>query len=294
MISHVFNLISVRTRAADFFELTKFRLVSLVLLSTCAGYYLGSTGSFDFGRLIVTMLGTGLVAAGTMALNQYAEKKEDSLMMRTMNRPIPTGRVQPHEAFIFGIVISLLGIAVLYFAINTAAAFLSALTLITYILIYTPMKKQTPLCTAVGSVPDALPALVGWAAVKGNTSFGAWILFLIIFVWQNPHFMAIAWMLRKDFQAAGFKILSVSDPDGKQVGKQIVYYSIALLPVSLLPTFFHLTGWIYFFGALFLSSAFLWIAIKGWKKMDSSAKGIFRASIIYLTLIFVLMFVNKA
>ncbi len=279
-------------RVSDYLELTKMRLVSLVLLSTAVGFFLGARG-FDFILFTLCLTGTGLVAAGSMVLNQWWERREDAQMARTLGRPIPAAKISPREAFWFGILLCIAGLAFLLFEVNFESAFLAALTLVSYVLLYTPLKKKTSLCTIVGAVPGALPPLIGWAAAAGKTSFEAWLLFAIIFLWQMPHFLAIAWLYRKDYAAAGFKMLSVTDPSGSQVSRQILLYSLALLPVSLLPSAFGMLGIFYFLGALLFGIAFIAVCFESLKGLDQKAGLLFRASILYLSALQVLMFLDK-
>lgn len=281
------------TRVKDYFELTKFRLVSLVLLSTAVGFILASEGPFNFTLLFAAMMGTSLVATGSMALNQWMEHREDAKMIRTQTRPIPAGKIQTREAFLFGLFLSGLGLLILKYGVNTSSCFLASLTLVSYIIFYTPLKKITSLCTIVGAVPGALPPLIGWVAVSGRPSYEAWVLFAIIFLWQMPHFLAIAWLYRKDFEQAGFKILSTEDPDGKQVARQILLYSSALLPVSLLPSLVGVCGFLYFFGALALGMGFVGLSLVSLTRLNEKARALFRASILHLALLLILMVLDK-
>jgi heme o synthase len=291
MTSFAFS--AVRARAAEYLELTKMRLVSLVLLSTAVGFFLASR-RFDGGLFAICLTGTGLVAAGSMALNQWWERREDAQMVRTLARPLPAGKLAPREAFWFGILLSTAGLALLYLQVNLETAFLAGLTLVTYVLLYTPLKKTTSLSTIVGAVPGALPPLIGWAAAAGTTTFEAWLLFAIIFLWQMPHFLAIAWLYRKDYAAAGFRMLSVTDPSGKQVSRQILLYSLALLPVSLLPSALGLLGPLYFLGAILFGLGFIALSIESLKNLDQKAGVLFRASILYLSGLLILMVLDKA
>ena len=288
------------SRFSDYMELSKARLVSLVLLSAAVGFFLaprtgpaGVAAGMDFPLFFVSLLGTAFVAAGSMSLNQWMERREDAEMKRTAARPLPAGRMQPLEALFFGTGISLAGFLILFFAVNAVAAFLAVLTLISYLLLYTPMKRMTSLCTVVGAIPGAIPPLIGWAAATGKAPFEAWVLFTIIFLWQMPHFLAIAWICRKEYESAGFKMLSVVDPSGAQVGRQIILYSAALLPVSLLPSIFGLTGKIYFFGALGLGAWVCFLSVRSFRSLDQKARPFFRASILYLALLLILMVVDK-
>ena len=282
-----------RARVRDYLELAKPRLVSLVLLSAAVGFFLASRGPVDVPLLLATFFGTAFVAAGSMTLNQWMEREEDARMIRTAARPLPAGRLQPAEALVFGIVLSLCGLAVLFWTVNPVSALLAALTLASYLFLYTPLKRKTTLCTIVGAVPGALPPLIGCAAVQGRPSFEAWILFAVIFLWQMPHFLAIAWLYRDDYAAAGFRMLSVDDPAGRQVGRQIILYSLALLPASLLPSAAGLTGPVYFLTALVLGIGFIALAFRSAGRMAQNARPLFRASVIYLALLLVLMVLDK-
>ena len=283
-----------RVRLHDYLELAKLRLVSLVLLSSAVGFFLASEGPLDWGLLILSFTGTALVAGGSMGFNQWMERVEDAKMTRTAKRPLPGGRMQPREAFIFSFLLSAAGLVLLYFSVNPVAAFLSGLTLVSYILLYTPLKKITSLCTVLGAIPGALPPMIGWSSVTGRVSYEAWVLFAIIFLWQMPHFLAIAWLCRKEYAAAGFQMLSVTDPSGAQAARQIILYTSALLPVSLLPTLIGLTGGIYFTGTLIAGAYFIYLGFLGLKNLDQYARPLFRASILYLALILILMVVDKA
>ena len=274
-------------------ELSKARLVSLVLLSMAVGFFLGSPAGMDMPLFFVALFGTAFVAAGSMSLNQWMERREDAQMSRTAARPLPAGRMQPSEALLFGIGTSMAGLLILFFAVNSVSAFLAALTLVSYLLLYTPLKRKTSLCTVVGALPGAIPPLIGWAAATGKTPFEAWLLFTIIFLWQMPHFLAIAWICRREYESAGFKMLSVTDPTGGQVGRQIILYSLALLPVSLLPSIIGLTKSFYFFGALILGAWISYLSITGSRDLDRRARPFFRASILYLALLLILMVADK-
>ena len=274
-------------------ELAKIRLVSLVLFSTTVGFFLAAVEPISWGLFFACLFGTALVSAGSMVLNQWMEQKQDALMARTASRPIPAGKVSSKEAFVFGVVISLIGVLVLWVTVNPIACFLAAFTLVTYLGIYTPLKMRTSLCTIVGAIPGAVPPLIGWAAATGEVPFEAWIIFAIMFIWQMPHFLAIAWLYRKDYAAGGFHMLSVTDPSGKSVSRQIMLYSFALLPVSLMPSVIGMTGTFYFWGALALGVYFISLGVLSLRHFDERARPLFRASILYLSLILVLMLVDK-
>lgn len=282
-----------RARFADYIDLMKLRLVSLVMLSAAVGYFLGSEGPFNSALFWNCLLGTSFVAAGSMALNQWWERREDALMIRTQARPLPASKLSAGQAFFFGIQVSLSGLVILFFQTTIEATVTAAVTLVTYVWIYTPLKKKTTLCTIVGAVPGALPPIIGWAAAAGKVTLEAWLLFAIIFLWQMPHFLAIAWLYRKDYANAGFKMLSVEDPSGEQVSRQILFYSLALLPVSLLPTVLGFLGPFYFAGALLFGLGLIALGWESLKNLDAKAGLLFRASILYLSGILILMVLDK-
>src|SRR6204780_106388 len=242
--------------------LTKPDVTFLVVITTVAGFYLGSAGSMEWWRLAQTLCGTLLVAGGTAALNQYIERDMDSVMRRTAARPLPTGILQPNEVLWFGVATIIAGTLWLALAINALAAFLALATSVSYLAAYTPLKTRTTLATAVGAIPGALPPLIGWAAARGNLSGGAWVLFAILFVWQFPHFMAIAWMYREDYARAGILMLPVVDPSGHSTSRQMVIYASTLIPASLFPCLLGMTGKIYGVGALLLGCWFLYSGIR--------------------------------
>ncbi len=279
----------------DYWELMKPRLVFLVLFSTMIGYFLAA-GNFSPAPVFWAMMGgTSLVAAASMVLNQWMERDVDALMTRTHRRPIPSGRVDPAEALGFGLVLAVLGIGILEMSVNSLASLIAALTLLSYLFLYTPLKRQTAWCTLVGALPGALPPLIGWAAARGTIwDSGAAVIFMILFLWQMPHFYAIAWIFRQDYARAGLQVLSVSDPEGGQLAKQSVTYALVLLPVSLLPTLIGLTGVFYFSGALLLGILLVAVSAGCVRSMERGARILFRASIIYLSLLFILMLVDKA
>jgi heme o synthase len=285
--------------AADFVELTKPRLNVLVVASSAAGYYLGAPAadvwlSGGARPLVEAVAGTALVAAGAAVLNQLSERDTDALMRRTRGRPLPDGRVAPADAVWFGLALSAAGLALLALRANALAALLALATLVVYLAIYTPMKRRTPLATLVGAVPGALPPLIGWAAARGTLTAGGLALFAIVFLWQIPHFMAIAWLYREDYAAAGFPMLSVVDPDGRRAGRDAVVCAAALLPVSLAPMLTGVAGGGYFAAAIALGGALLWLAARfAAERSDRSARALFFGSITYLPLIWVAMIVDK-
>jgi heme o synthase len=282
-----------RGRAADFVELTKPRITILVLVTTLVGYYLGVEKLLSL-LLVHTLVGTGLVAGGASAFNMYLERSLDAMMQRTRRRPLPAGRLQPGEALIFAVLISTAGMVYLYLLVNPLTSLLSAITFISYIFLYTPLKTRTWLCTLIGAVPGALPAAMGWAAATGRLSAGAWILFGIVFLWQLPHFYAIGWMYREDYAVAGFPMLPVLDATGGRTSRQASLYILGLLGLSVLPSVTGMAGLVYLAGALVLGLAFLWFGVRFAQLRDRlSARTLFFASIAYLPAVFLLMMVDK-
>ena len=292
--SALVEIAAARRRVLDFVELGKPRVVAMVLVTTAVGVYLGSRGALDFLLLIRTLLGTALAAAGTLALNQYLERDVDAKMHRTRLRPLPEGRVQPREALIFGTVLALAGIAYLTFAINPLSGAVTACTTVSYLFLYTPLKRRTPLCSIVGAVPGALPPVTGWTAAHGSLGVEAWILFAILFLWQLPHSLAIARLYRDDYACAGIKLLPIVEPDGKSTGRQIVTNCLALLVVGLLPTIVGLTGPIYFVAALLFGVTFLGYGIAfALSRSAASARQLLLASLFYLPALLIVMAFDK-
>jgi protoheme IX farnesyltransferase len=284
----------VRGRASDFVALTKPRLNVLVVATTAAGYYLGTFGDIDYLGFANTVIGTAFVAAGAAALNQIAERRTDALMRRTSSRPLPSGRLQPAEAGGFALFLALAGLLLVGLGANLLAAMIALATLVSYIAIYTPLKARTSLATVVGAVPGALPPVIGWAAATGVLSREAWVLFAIVFLWQMPHFLAIAWLYREDFARAAFPVLPVIEPDGRSTARQVTAYASALLPVSLAPTVMGLATPVYFAGALLLGLAFLWLAIRFARRRHRvDARRLFLGSIVYLPLVWVLLMATR-
>ncbi len=284
------SLVSARARVADFAELTKPRITTLVVLTTWVAYIVASRGSVQPWQLLHTLFGTALVCGGTSALNQVWERDRDAMMRRTASRPLPAGRLPSGEALAFGVVVSLIGLFDLALFVNALAALVAGSTLIAYVFAYTPLKTRTWWSTSVGAIPGAAPPLIGWAAARGNLDAGAAALFAIQFIWQLPHFYAIAWMYREDYARAGFKMLSVLDPDGARTRRQILAWAALLLPVSLLPVAVGANGWIYAGGAILLGTGFLVLALGMRKRHEvSSARRVFLGSILYLPLLFGLM-----
>ena len=274
--------------------LTKPDVTFLVVITTVAGFYLGSTGAVDWARLAQTLFGTLLVAGGTAALNQYVERDMDALMRRTAARPLPTGTLKPSEVLIFGAVTIVFGTAWLALTVNALAAFIAFATSASYLGLYTPLKTRTTLATAVGAIPGALPPLIGWAAARGSLSEGGWILFAILFVWQFPHFMAIAWMYREDYARAGIQMLPVVDRKGDATFNVIVSFSAILVPVSLLPSVMGMAGIRYFFGALVLGMILLQVSLWANRaRTNVLAKWLMHATVIHIPLLLAWMIFDK-
>ncbi len=279
---------------ADYLELTKPRLNFLVVATSAAGYYLGSTGAIDMVSMAEAVAGTALVAGGAAALNQLYERDTDALMRRTRTRPLPAGRVTPQDARVFGLALSAAGLVLLAARANWLSAGLALATLLTYLAIYTPMKRRTPLSTIVGAVPGALPALIGWAASHGAIDRSGAALFAIVFCWQLPHFMAIAWLYREDYAKAGFPMLPVIDPDGKRAGKQAVYWALLMVLASLEPNFSGLAGNAYLAVALVFGLGLCWLAVRfASARNETTARALFYGSITYLPLLWIAMIANK-
>jgi len=277
----------------DYFELTKPRLVSLVFLSTTVGFYLASSVGINSLSFLITLIATAFVAGGSMALNQFLEREADAKMIRTQTRPLPSGRLEPNQALLFGLVTSALGFFIFIFFVNLTSTLLAFLTWASYLFVYTLLKSKTSLSTIIGAVPGALPPMIGWAGANGAVNFHGFLLFMIIFFWQLPHFLAIAWMYRADYARVGQPILSVVDREGKFVARQMILNMCALMPVSLLPTIFGLTGIVYFFGAFVLGLCFAATIIFAANHLDLRARYVLRASVVYLAALLMLMVIDK-
>jgi protoheme IX farnesyltransferase len=279
---------------AVYADLFKARLTFLVLLTTLVGFYLGSIGTVNYLLMLHTILGTALVAAGASALNQLWEREYDARMRRTQDRPLPSGRLQPPAVLFLGCALAGVGLGYLGLAVNWLTSLIGACSLLTYVCVYTPLKRVTWLNTAIGAIPGGLPPLMGWTAARGHLSTDGWALFGILAIWQLPHFMAIAWMYRDEYARAGFKMLPVMEPDGERTGSQAVSHTLALVPVSLCPSLMNLTGPIYFVGALALGLVFVWAAVQFSRQLTlSRARRLFYVSILYLPLLLGLMVLDK-
>lgn len=282
-------------RLADYMELLKPSITFLVLVTALAGSVLALEGSIPWWALLHMLVGTALCSGGASALNQYMERDLDALMRRTQERPLPSGRMQPNVALIYGVTVCVSGTLYLLAFSNWLTAALAAFTILSYLFVYTPSKRLTWYSTIIGAVPGAMPPVIGWAAVRGTAGLEAWVLFGIMFLWQIPHFLAIAWMYRADYARAGFPVLPVTDPDGVRTSRQITGHCIALLFLSLVPTWLGMTGKVYFFGALVLGVAFLAFGIAtAVRRTNLSAKRLLVASIIYHPLLLLLILIDTA
>ena len=285
---------SSHARVGDFVALAKPRLNLLVVVSAVAGYVMAGGEAGDVVRVLCVALGTGLVAGGASAFNQILERTPDGLMRRTRTRPMPDGRLTTGEAALFASVVASAGLVVLTLGANLLSAAVAFATLATYVGVYTPLKRISSVATVVGAIPGALPAVIGWAAAEGALSRGAWVLFAIMFLWQLPHFLAIAWIYREDYARAGFPMLPVIEPDGRSTARQAVIYATSLLPVSLAPTLVGMAGTIYFAGALVLTLIFVALAVRfGLSRSVADARRLFFGSIIYLPVLWMLMIADR-
>jgi protoheme IX farnesyltransferase len=286
--------LSVRERVAAYAELTKPRITFLIVLTSAAGFALASPGSIDYLALLRSLLGIALLSSGIATLNQYAERELDGLMRRTASRPLPSGKLGPWEALAFGAAITIVAELYLLILVNPLSAVLGLTVIAGYLFAYTPLKTRTSLSTLVGAFPGAVPPLIGWTAATGSLSLEGWILFAILFLWQFPHFLAIAWMYREDYSRAGILMLPVVEPDGRVTAQQIVVYTLMLLPVSLLPTVMGMSGKVYFVGAIVLGLLFLYSSLRAAFSMSrQQARRLLLASVLYLPLLFILMVLNS-
>ena len=281
----------VQTRVAEYLQLVRPRLALLVLVTVGAGWLLAAAGGEPkFLTLLHALIGTALLFAGASALNQLLERHRDALMPRTANRPLPSGRLQPGEALVLGSILSAGGLGYLLALCQPLAAALGAFALFSYIFVYTPLKERSPLSTLIGAVPGAVPPLIGWAAARGSLDSGALALFLIVFLWQVPHFLAIAWIYRDQYARAGFRVLPVLDPQGIQTGKQMIRYTLALILASLLPCVLGIGGWLSGIGALILGAAFLYRAFAFARtRTTHEARRVLWMSLVFLPALFLLL-----
>lgn len=283
-----------RVDAAVLVELTKPRLAAMVLVTTAAGFYLGARGPVDLWLLAAALLGTGLSGAGSLVLNQYLERDLDARMERTSNRPIPSGRIEPHDALLFGAILTVLGLTILTLAVNPLAGLVTAVTVVSYLALYTPMKLSSPLCSVVGAIPGALPPVTGWVAASGTIEPGAWAVFAILFLWQLPHSLAIGRLYEEDYARAGFKLLPVVDPDGRSTERQIVLHSGALLIAGLAPSVVGVAGATYFWIALALGLGMLGFGIDAAVRPSKDAvRRLLFATLVYLPILLGAMALDK-
>jgi protoheme IX farnesyltransferase len=279
-----------RVRFADLLELTKPRITFLVLITTLVGFYMGSGESMNLMLLFHTILGTALIASGASALNQYVERDLDALMVRTRNRPLPGGRLQPNDALLFSAIISAMGIGYLMFFVNIITGLLGMFTLAGYIFVYTPLKTRTSLCTLIGAFPGAAPPVMGWTAARGEIDAAALTLFAILFLWQMPHFFAIAWIFTDDYKRGGF----LTHGSGVSTGRQIIFFCCALIPISALPTTLGLTGMTYLTGAVLLGFVYLgYGSAVALFRSSTHAQRLLRISVLYLPALLMLMMFDK-
>jgi len=281
-------------KLAAFFELTRPGVTRSVVLTSAAGFYLGSSGRLDLLLLIHALVGTAFLSSGAAVLNQFFEREADGKMNRTRRRPLPSGRVSEIDAVIAGGLLIVGGSLYLAFLTNILAAFLGCFASVVYLFVYTPLKMKTPICTTVGAIPGAIPPLIGWAAASGQLNGNALLLFAIVFAWQFPHFLAISWVHKEDYKRAGFAMLSSRDPDGKRTGRRILIFTVILLGLSVVPVTSGLTGMIYLVGALVLGSVLLWFGVEAaLARTKTAARHVLLASVAYLPLLLMLMVIDK-
>jgi len=278
-----------------FLELSKARLSALVLLTTAIGFVLATRGPLDLELLAWTLLGTALAAFGANAFNQCIEVERDARMDRTRGRPLPSGRLSRRTALAYSAIVGCVWPTILLLGVHPLAALLALLTELIYVTLYTPMKVRSPLNTLVGAVCGALPPMIGWVAASGTLGTGAWILAAVLFVWQIPHFLALAWMYREDYRAGGFRMLPVDDSDGELTCRAVVLYSMTLVPVTLMLTSAGVTGTVYAVGAALLGVGFVALGIVlYWRRSVAAARRVFLASVLYLPILLALMVADRA
>lgn len=288
------KIVGMREKLSAYVELTKPRIAFLLVLTSAAGFYLGTTGTFDLALFTNSMVAITLLAFGVATLNQFWERDIDPLMKRTANRPLPAKKVSANEALIFGLVQCVIAELYLLFFVNPLTAFLGLIVIVGYVLVYTPLKTRTSASTAIGALPGALPPLMGWTAAANDITLGAWGLFAMQFLWQFPHFFAIAWMYKEEYAKAGILMLPVVEPDGKLTFRQIVLFAVMLVPVSLAPFFFGISGPVFLIGAVILGIWFLWASFRAARaKTKEKAKALLLVTVIYLPLLFILMVADK-
>jgi heme o synthase len=281
-------------RAGAYLELTKPRITFMVVLSALAGFCMASKNGINWIQFLHFALGVSLLSSGTSTLNQYLERESDKLMRRTMRRPLPAGKLSATAALMFGLLTASLGEAYLALVVNPLTAWLGLAALVSYVLMYTPLKQRTTLCTAIGAFPGALPPLLGWAAASNELALGGCVMFAILFLWQFPHFHAIAMMYAEDYARANIKMLPVVEPDLKSTSLQIIGYAALLMPISFLPFFLGMSGWVYLFAAILLGTWFLYISINtAYSKTKTDARTLLKTSVIYLPILYVVMVLNS-
>lgn len=287
------KVIGLKEKLAAFLELTKPRIAFMLILTSAAGFYLGSKGSFDFLLFINSTIGITLLAFGVATLNQFIERRTDALMERTAKRPLPTNKVTPAEALIFGLILTVSAEIYLAVLVNPLTAALGLIVIVGYVLLYTPLKTKTSASTAIGAIPGALPPLMGWTSSANEITLGAWVLFAMLFLWQFPHFLAIAWMYKEQYRKAGILMLPVVEEKGTITAIQIVTFTIMLLPVSIAPFFIGVAGSVYLVGASILGLWFLFYSIQTARaKSVEQARKLLLVSVLYLPVIFALMVFN--
>jgi len=286
--------LSLRERVNAYVELTKPRITFLIALTSAAGFALASRGSINYISLTSALFGIALLSSGIATLNQYLERDLDALMRRTAGRPLPSGKLLPWEALAFGIGLTALAEIYLLVLVNPLSALLGLTVIAGYLFGYTPLKTRTSLSTMVGAFPGAVPPLIGWTAARGTLDLEGWVLFAILFLWQFPHFLAIAWMYREDYSRAGILMLPVIEPEGRVTAQQIVVYTLMLIPISLLPAVLGMSGKVYLYGAIVLGLAFLYSSIRAAFSLSrQQARRLLLASVLYLPLLFILMVLDR-
>jgi protoheme IX farnesyltransferase len=273
-----------------YLELGKAGLTVFIVSTTVVGFVVAGRGNFDGLRLLLTVIGTGFTSLGSLALNQWMERQPDGRMVRTRRRPLPSGRMQPRDALRVAVLMTLAGLSILGFFVNLLTAALALVVVVVYTLLYTPLKSRSPLCTLVGAVCGAIPPMMGWAAATGGVPLGGWILAAVLFVWQIPHFLALAWLHRDDYARGGFRVLSVVDQSGRLTGRMVILYSLALLPLGLIAAVAGMAGLIFLAGSGLLGAALLFLGIRlHLSRTRRRARLLFVGSLIYLPLLLGLM-----
>ena len=286
--------IGARERIAAFAELTKPRIAFMLVLTSAAGFYMGTAGNFDVALFVNSMIGISLLAFGVATLNQWLERQTDALMDRTTKRPLPSGKITPTEALVFGVIQCAVAEMYLLMLVNALTAFLGLTVIVGYILLYTPLKTRTSASTAIGAIPGAMPPLMGWTAAANDITLGAWVLFVFLFLWQFPHFFAIAWLYKDDYAKAGIKMLPVVDGDGRLTSRQIIMFAIMTVAISLAPFFFGNAGWIFGVAAAVLGVWFLFESVRTARaKTPEMARRLLMVSVLYLPLIFAFLVFDK-